>query len=83
MLIRIEQANGGKDRYGILSPRLLQILRNDWRLARPGRWLFPGQDPAEPVRIATLQEACRRKRLVGGTECRLYPTDHWHSVWYV
>jgi len=29
-------------------------------LARPGRWLFPGHDPAEPVSIATLQDACRQ-----------------------
>ena len=60
MLIRIEQGKGGKDRYVMLSPQLLQILRTYWRLARPGRWLFPGQDPEEPVSVATLQEACRQ-----------------------
>lgn len=60
MLIRIEQGKGGKDRYVMLSPQLLQILRTYWRLARPGRWLFPGQDPREPVSVATLQDACRQ-----------------------
>jgi site-specific recombinase XerD len=60
MLIRIEQGKGGKDRYVMLSPQLLQILRTYWRLARPGQWLFPGHDPAEPVSVATLQEACRQ-----------------------
>jgi integrase/recombinase XerD len=60
MLIRIEQGKGGKDRYVMLSPQLLQILRTYWRLARPGRWLFPGQDPAEPMSVATLQDACRQ-----------------------
>jgi integrase/recombinase XerD len=60
MLIRVEQGKGGKDRYVMLSPQLLQILRTYWRLARPGRWLFPGQKPAEPVSVATLQEACRQ-----------------------
>ena len=59
MLIRIVEGKGGKDRYVMLSPQLLQILRTYWRLARPGRWLFPGQDPAQPVSVATLQEACR------------------------
>jgi site-specific recombinase XerD len=59
MLIRVEQGKGSKDRYVMLSPQLLQILRTYWRLARPGKWLFPGHDPAEPVSIATLQEACR------------------------
>ena len=39
--------------------RLLQILRTYWRLARPGRWLYLGHDPAEPVSVATLQDACR------------------------
>ncbi len=60
MLIRIEQGKGGKDRYVMLSPQLLQILRTYWRLARPGRWLFPGQEPTEPVSVATLQDACRQ-----------------------
>jgi len=60
MLIRIEHGKGGKDRYVMLSPQLLQILRTYYRLARPGRWLFPGHDPAEPVSIATLQDACRQ-----------------------
>ena len=41
MLIRIEQGKGGKDRYVMLSPQLLRILRTYYRLARPGRWLFP------------------------------------------
>jgi len=60
MLIRIEHGKGGKDRYVMLSPQLLQVLRTYYRLARPGRWLFPGHDPAEPVSIATLQDACRQ-----------------------
>lgn len=59
MLIRIEQGKGGKDRYVMLSQQLLQILRAYWRLAQPGRWLFPGRDAGEPVSVATLQEACR------------------------
>jgi integrase/recombinase XerD len=56
MLIRVEH---GKDRYVMLSLQLLQILRAYWRLARPGRWLFPGREAGEPVSVATLQEACR------------------------
>ena len=59
MVIRVEAGKGGKDRYVMLSPQLLQILRAYWRLARPGHWLFPGQEAGEPVSVATLQEACR------------------------
>jgi integrase/recombinase XerD len=58
MLIRVEQGKGGKDRNVMLSPQLLQILRAYRRLASPGRWLFPGREPSEPISIATLQEAC-------------------------
>src|SRR5436305_6264444 len=59
MVIRVEQGKGGKDRYVMLSPQLLKILRTYWRLARPKRWLFPGREAGEPVSVATLQEACR------------------------
>jgi site-specific recombinase XerD len=59
MLIRVEHGKGGKDRYVMLSPQLLQILRAYWRLARPSHWLFPGREAGEPVSVATLQEACR------------------------
>jgi len=59
MLIRIEHGKGGKDRYVMLSVQLLHILRAYWRISRPGRWLFPGQEAGTPVSVATLQEACR------------------------
>jgi len=45
MLIHVVNAKGGKDRYAMLSPRLLEILRAYWRVARPAVWLFPGQAP--------------------------------------
>ena len=49
MVIRVEQGKGGKDRYVMLSPQLLRILRTYWRLARPKRWLFPGRDEERPL----------------------------------
>src|SRR6266404_3722129 len=42
MVIRVEQGKGKKDRYVILSPNLLEILREWWRVARKKGWLFPG-----------------------------------------
>jgi integrase/recombinase XerD len=62
MLLHVEDAKGGKDRYAMLSPQLLEILRGYWRLARPGLWLFPGREPGTHVSRAALQDACRVAR---------------------
>ena len=59
MVIRVEHGKGGKDRYVMLSPQLLRILRAYWRLAKPAAWLFPGRQGDRPVSTATLQAACR------------------------
>jgi integrase/recombinase XerD len=45
MVIRVEQGKGQKDRYVMLSPKLLESLRNWWRVAKPKPWLFPGDIP--------------------------------------
>ncbi len=45
MLLKIEQGKGRKDRFAMLSPQLLDLLRDWYRIARPRIWLFPGQDP--------------------------------------
>ena len=45
MLIRVEQGKGRKDRFAMLSPELLDLLRQWWRVKRPRGWLFPGQNP--------------------------------------
>jgi Phage integrase family len=44
MLIRVEQGKGGRDRYVMLSPQLLGMLRVYWYKARPAHWLFPGHN---------------------------------------
>ena len=43
MVIRVEQGKGKKDRYVILSPHLLELLRDWWRVARKKGWMAPGQ----------------------------------------
>jgi integrase len=48
MVIRIEQGKGGRERYVMLSPQLLDILRGYWRIARPRHWLFPRADAGTP-----------------------------------
>src|SRR6202789_3716823 len=59
MVIRVEQGKGRKDRYVMLSPQLLRILRTYWRLTRPKRWLFPGRDDERPLVPNVLHAACR------------------------
>lgn len=49
MMIRVNQGKGNKDRYTLLSPRLLQGLRDYWRQYHSATWLFPGQNPARPL----------------------------------
>ena len=66
MLISIIAGKGNKDRYVMLSPRLLGILHAYWYLARPRHWLFPGRNPDDPVSVGTLQEACRQARKRSG-----------------
>jgi len=59
MVIRVEQGKGGRDRYVMLSPQLLGILRSYWRLARPAHWLFPGRDREHPINPTVLHAGCR------------------------
>ena len=56
MLLRIEQGKGRKDRYTLLSARLLTELRAYWRLYRPAPWWFTGRDPQRPMPIGTAQK---------------------------
>jgi integrase/recombinase XerD len=46
MLLRVEQGKGKRDRYALLSPRLLARLRQYWSVAKPRTWLFPGHHDA-------------------------------------
>ena len=57
MLLRIEQGKGQKDRYAMLSPVLLDILRDWYRIARPAVWLFPGRDLLLPLTTRQFNRA--------------------------
>lgn len=47
--IRVEQGKGAKDRYTLLSPRLLAELRRYWVVCRPKTFLFPTRDGKHPI----------------------------------
>ena len=69
MTLRIQQGKGGKDRYAMLSPVMLERLRTWWRVARAqgkmldGGWLFPGLNPVEPLTARQLNRAVHEARL--------------------
>jgi integrase/recombinase XerD len=58
MVVRVEQGKGRKDRYVMLSPHLLALLRAWWKAARPQGWLFPGRDRVQPMTTRQLNRAC-------------------------
>jgi hypothetical protein len=62
MTLRVEQGKGQRDRYVMLSPQLLQLLREWWKAARPPVWLFPGQNPINPVTERQINRRHRRQR---------------------
>jgi integrase/recombinase XerD len=63
MVIRVEQGKGRKDRYVMLPPRLLDLLRDYWKRTHPGAWLFPGNRPDRPMSPLSLNRTCREVRL--------------------
>ncbi|MCP4390284.1 MAG: tyrosine-type recombinase/integrase [Gammaproteobacteria bacterium] len=63
--LHVEQGKGRKDRYAMLSPALLDILQRWWKEGRAsglmldGGWLFPGQNPVNPLTTRQLSRAIR------------------------
>lgn len=66
MVIRVEQGKGRKDRYVMLSPKLLEALRDYWKRTHPGVWLFPGDRPDRPISALSVDRTCRGVRATCG-----------------
>ena len=79
MVIRIVQGKRKKDRYSILSPLLLTMLRNYWWAARPKDYLFPGRGQSGVVRSGTVQRACIEARQIAGLAKEVTPHTLRHS----
>jgi integrase/recombinase XerD len=62
MVLRIRQAKGQKDRFVVLSPRLLKLLREYWKAVRPSDFLFPGARPDQPITSGSVHRVCRAAR---------------------
>ena len=73
MTLRVEQGKGQRDRYVMLSPQLLELLRDWWRAARPQAWLFPGQNPVNPMTARQLNRAVHAAKDLAGISKRVSP----------
>jgi site-specific recombinase XerD len=79
MMIRIDQGKGRKDRYVMLSAKLLETLRRYWWEYRPDLWLFPGQDPSHPLRRSSVRGIFWRTRKRVGIQKEVSPHTLRHS----
>jgi site-specific recombinase XerD len=79
MTIRVEQGKGQKDRYVMLSPRLLPELRAWWKQTRSPHWLFPGTPPQEPISIGAVQKACQQACRRAGIDKHITPHSMRHA----
>jgi len=79
MMLRVEQGKGRKDRYAMLSPQLLELLRDWYRVARPQAWLFPGQNPVNPMTTRQLNRACHAAAEMAEINKRVTPHTLRHS----
>jgi integrase/recombinase XerD len=66
MLIHVDHGKGGKDRKVMLSPGLLNLLRDYWREARPEGWLFPGNPKINPISSRQLNRAFTSAKHMAG-----------------
>jgi integrase/recombinase XerD len=79
MVIRVNQGKNRKDRYVMLSPRLLEILRTYWLDAHPRDWLFPGDIPGHPISADAIRQACNRARQRSGIQKPITPHSLRHA----
>jgi integrase len=80
MMLRVEQGKGRKDRHAMLSPVLLELLRDWWQIARPIAWLFPGRDPVQPMSTRQLNRACHAAAVMAEIRKRVTPHTLRHNA---
>jgi integrase/recombinase XerD len=66
MVIFIDQSKNQKDRYVMLSPKLLDILRSYWKATHPKEWLFPGALQDRPITRFAVEAACQEAHRISG-----------------
>lgn len=79
MVIRVDQGKGRKDRFVMLSPKLLEILRAYWKAAHPKEWLFPGAHPGQPISTEAVEDACKKALRFSGLSKPVTPHSLRHA----
>jgi site-specific recombinase XerD len=80
MLLHVRHAKRGRERYVMLSPRLLATLRAYWKVCRPaGSYLFPGREPGTVADRRTIHHAMVKAARSAGIDKRLSPHTLRHS----
>jgi site-specific recombinase XerD len=79
MVIRVRQGKGQRDRYVMLSSKLLETLRDYWRTVRPQQWLFPSQIPGRPITRFTVENACQTAHRISGLSKPVTPHSLRHA----
>ncbi|MBC8007271.1 MAG: tyrosine-type recombinase/integrase [Prolixibacteraceae bacterium] len=79
MVLRVDQGKGQKDRFVMLSPQILEILRHWWRVARPEHWLFPGAIPSQPISRGAVNRACQKAHRMCGIHKPITPHSLRHA----
>ena len=79
MVLRVDQGKGRKDRYVMLSPRLLEVLRDYWRIERPRPWLFPGDGAGRHISKNAVEQACQKAHRAAGIDKPVTPHSLRHA----
>ncbi len=79
MVLRVDQGKGRKDRYVMLSPKLLEVLRDWWRVEKSRHWLFPGQLPHRHISKDAVEHACQRAHRICGIAKPITPHSLRHG----
>ena len=79
MMLRVDQGKGQKDRYVMLSPRLLESLRTYWRTVHPTLRLFPGEIPGQPITRDAVGQACQKALRASGIAKPITPHSLRHA----
>jgi integrase/recombinase XerD len=79
MTITVHQGKGQRDRVVMLSPVLLDTLRQYWRYEKPREWLFPGRNPNQPISGNDIFMVFHNAVLRAGINKKVCPHSLRHS----